>query len=72
MAAAELKLQTTLHNWWTIGCLSSGLCTKIYRIIWDHLRMRPADERRYIVTLPLIGWAHTQNDHPWLEQHHTV
>ena len=30
------------------------------------LWMRPANERRrYIVTLSLIGWAHSQND-PWL------
>ena len=29
------------------------------------LCMRPANERRrYIVTSPLIGWAHTQYD-PW-------
>ena len=31
--------------------------------IRDHLCMRQANERRrYIVTSPLIGWAHTQSD----------
>ena len=30
------------------------------------LCMRPANERRYIVTLPLIVWVHTKNDPRWL------
>ena len=34
-------------------------------ILW----MRPANERRrYIVTSPLIGWAHSQNN-PWNDNH---
>ena len=39
--------------------------TTTTKLIWIILCMRPTNERRrYIVTLSLIRWAHTQND-PW-------
>ena len=41
------------------SCQEKALFHTHTRII---LCVRPANERRYIVTSSLIGWAHTQND----------
>ena len=69
MSQRYLKIYGT---WWRI-CVSHhflfigsyGVATIWTRShAWVILCMRPANERRrYIVTSPLIGWAHTQNDH---------
>ena len=58
-AASIRKDQNYLqHLLVEINSAQQGSITGIY------LCMRSANERwRYIVTLSLIGWAHTQNDH---------
>ena len=56
---------STMRSHWPRHKSWPWLARRYRPYIWIILSMASANERRrYIVTSPLIGWAHTQND-PW-------